>query len=168
VSLPAVSLIVPFTLSAAPFTCSRSMFNSFVGGIRLSTHELGGGSQDVLDVMYALRLDPLAHKAEDQIDKRINAVIMFLYPKGKKLRQKLLTPLARELHGSIFDVPRRNAQPRALVFDWVHACPARGLEDETPQATDFLCFLRGPLNVAPPSEHVVEGDYTSLIRSLPR
>jgi hypothetical protein len=96
------------------------MFNSFAVRFRLSTHELGGGSQDALDVMYALRLDPLAHKAEDQIDKRINAVIVFLYAKAKKLRQKLPTPLARELHGSIFDVPRRNAEvhvwPRIVGF----------------------------------------------------
>jgi hypothetical protein len=38
VTLPAVSLIVPLTLSAVPFTCSRSIWNSFFP-LRSSTNE---------------------------------------------------------------------------------------------------------------------------------
>src|ERR1051326_4213717 len=85
------------------------------------------------DIVYLLLLDPLACKPGDQENKRVNRIIVLLAAEPEKLCQKLLAAGARKFHNPILDVPRRYAQPCALILDGMHClhaeCPALHLLD---------------------------------------
>jgi hypothetical protein len=61
-------------------------------------------------------LNPLPSHAKNEVDQRIDQIIMTFRSKAEQLIEELLASGAREFDGPVLDVPSCDAQPSALVL----------------------------------------------------